>query len=128
MGWYSLFDKNDAWHKRAKELMLVFSNQRRPLCTSDYIIDETATLLLVRGASHLLPSFFERVNHSKALKTVAVSQSLFAETVDYFLKHRDQGYSFTDVTSFLLMRNLKIKEAFTHDHHFTKAGLQTLLA
>jgi len=35
---------------------------------------------------------------------------VFTDTIDHFLKHRDQGYSFTDVTSFLLMRDLRIRK------------------
>lgn len=128
MGWYSLFDTRDAWHERAKSLMRRFRQKKTLLYTSDYIVDETATLLLVRGATTALPAFFERIKASVALTVTMVGTSRFQDAGEYFLKHRDQGYSFTDVTSFLLMRELRIVEALTHDEHFLKAGFKPLLA
>jgi predicted nucleic acid-binding protein len=43
------------------------------------------------------------------------------------LKHRDQGYSFTDVTSFIVMRELGMSDALTEDRHFEQAGFRRLL-
>jgi len=44
-----------------------------------------------------------------------------------FRKHADHGYSFTDCTSFVLMQELKIRDALTSDHHFVEAGFRVLL-
>jgi predicted nucleic acid-binding protein len=33
-----------------------------------------------------------------------------------------KGLSFTDCTSFVVMRELKLREALTTDHHFAQAG------
>ena len=127
MGWFSLFDRRDAWHKAARDLMRRFRDDKVRLFTSDYIVDETATLLLMRGATTSLVTFFERIHASDALTVAMVGESRFDEAGNFFLKHRDQGYSFTDVTSFLLMRELRIREVLTHDDHFAKAGYKPLL-
>ena len=37
-------------------------------------------------------------------------------------RYRDKDLSFTDCTSFILMRELKVREALTTDHHFLQAG------
>ncbi|MFZ4774866.1 MAG: type II toxin-antitoxin system VapC family toxin [Terrimicrobiaceae bacterium] len=128
MGWYSLLDRRDAWHARSQALMRELGRNKSPLVTTDYVVDETATLLMVRGASRALDAFFKVVNDSAALTLAMISQPLFREAGAYFLKHRDQGYSFTDVTSFLVMRELRISNAFTHDEHFERAGFARLLA
>lgn len=39
-----------------------------------------------------------------------------------FFRYRDKDFSFTDCTSFVLMRELKLREALTTDHHFVQAG------
>ena len=51
----------------------------------------------------------------------------FAEAGRFFLKHADHGYSFTDVTSIVIMRELSLRQAFTHDRHFSEAGFEILL-
>lgn len=51
----------------------------------------------------------------------------FQATVKFFRKHCDKNWSFTDCSSFCLMKELKIREAFTTDHHFRQAGFTPLL-
>ena len=98
-----------------------------PLSTTDYVADETATLLMVRGGSRALNAFFEVLNDSPALTLAMVGPDRFREAGTYFLQHRDQGYSFTDVTSFLVMGDLGLPKAFTHDERFVRAGFARLL-
>ena len=45
----------------------------------------------------------------------------------FFRKHADHGYSFTDCTSFVVMRELALTEALTTDRHFVEAGFKALL-
>jgi len=42
-------------------------------------------------------------------------------------KHFDQDYSFVDCASFVVMRELKLREALTADKHFRAAGYEPLL-
>jgi predicted nucleic acid-binding protein len=44
-----------------------------------------------------------------------------------FEKHADKEWSFTDCVSFVVMRELGIRDAFTTDHHFEQAGFLPLL-
>ena len=53
--------------------------------------------------------------------------SRFAETQSQFLKYRDRKWSFTDCFSFVLMRELRLREALTKDEHFREAGFTALL-
>ena len=39
----------------------------------------------------------------------------------------DQGYSFTDCSSFVVMGEFKIRNVLTHDLHFDQAGFFALL-
>ena len=43
------------------------------------------------------------------------------------LKHIDQEFSFTDCTSFVVMKELRLREALATDHHFRIAGFVPLL-
>ena len=44
----------------------------------------------------------------------------------YYRGHSDHRYSFTDCTSFVLMRELKISDVLTTDEHFREAGFDVL--
>ena len=67
MGWYSLFDRRDSWHSSVGALLKNLAGRKIPLLTTDYVVDETATLLMVRGASRALDAFFEMLEESSAL-------------------------------------------------------------
>lgn len=43
-----------------------------------------------------------------------------------FFRHRDKDYSFTDCTSFVVMKELRLKEALTTDRHFRQMGFALL--
>ncbi len=52
---------------------------------------------------------------------------LVVSSIDLFKEHFDQGYSFTDCTSSVLMKELGIRQALTTDQHFLIAGFEPLL-
>jgi predicted nucleic acid-binding protein len=128
MGWFSLLSRRDSWHDEARRAMHTLGRKKTPLYTTDYVADETATLLKVRGASHLLERFFELLCTSRALTMTTVGAERFKDARNLFLKRRDHGYSFTDATSFIVMGELRIREALTHDSHFEEAGFVRLLS
>jgi hypothetical protein len=44
-----------------------------------------------------------------------------------FRKYADKEWSFTDCVSFGTMRELRVRDAFTTDHHFKQSGLRSAL-
>lgn len=96
-------------------------------CTTDYIVDETATLLKARGLGHLNGAFFRMIDTAEALTLCFIDAELFRESRLYFERYSDHAYSFTDCTSFVLMRETGINRALTKDQHFTEAGFKVLL-
>ena len=127
MGWACLLDRREAKHEETARLTAEWGQMRRSLVTTDYVVDETATLLTARRAGGVLGEFFELIEHSVALTLTPVGPGRFREACGYLLKHRDQGYSFTDVTSFIVMNELGMSDALTEDRHFEKAGFRCLL-
>ena len=55
------------------------------------------------------------------------SLAFFTRTKDFFLKHQDHGWSFTDCASFVLMREEGMRDALSTDKHFKQAGFVPLL-
>lgn len=127
MGWFSLLNQRDAFHEQAVAQMNRLRRIRSPLITTDYVVDETATLLKVRGAGVAIDRYFEALKVSKSVTLTFIGPDRFQEAVSYFQRYRDHGYSFTDVSSFVVMRELGLRRVFTHDRHFREAGFELLL-
>jgi hypothetical protein len=56
-----------------------------------------------------------------------VTPARFEAAKTFFRRHADHGYSFTDCTSFVTMREMRLTRVLTIDRHFQQAGFQVLL-
>ena len=102
-------DSTPCWCEGMSGTMSPFACWPKPgigsgLVTTDYVLDETATLLLARGRGHLAEPLFESIAASKACQMEWVDPDRFHASRQMFLKHLDQGWSFTDCVSFHVMR------------------------
>ena len=126
-GFYALLVKKDGMHKKAQDLLEEGARKKTGFVTTDYVLDETATLLKARGHAHLLARFFETVFASRACRTEWMDPARFDQTQSLFLKHADHDWSFTDCFSFVVMRQRRLRDALSKDGHFVEAGFQPLL-
>jgi uncharacterized protein len=126
-GFYALLVQGDNMHARGVDLLARAAELKRRFVTSDYVLDETATLLRARGYGRLIAPYFESVFASQSLRVEWMDPERFDDARRYFLKHQDQDWSFTDCFSFCLMRSLYISDALTKDKNFRQAGLNPLL-
>lgn len=126
-GFYALLIRGDDRHEAAAKLLRESKRRQRRFVTTDYVLDETATLLKARGHAHLLSAFFETVLNSAVCRVHWTDADDFLEIQAYFLKHADQPWSFTDCHSFRLMKKLRLTEALTKDGDFARAGFLPLL-
>lgn len=126
-GFLALWDAGDQYHQRAVLLQAELARRHRRFVTTEYVVDETVTLLLVRHSHAAAVDFLDTVERSEALRLEWIGPERFHAAADFFRKHTDKGWSFTDCASFVLMHELRIREAFTTDHHFKQAGFMPLL-
>ena len=126
-GFYAILAKDDPRHAKANEILAYAKHRALRFVTTDYILDETATLLMSRGRRHLAAGLFDRVLTAGACRVEWMDPARFEETRQFFLKHRDQAWSFTDCFSFCVMKALGLRNALTGDAHFRHAGFQPLL-
>jgi predicted nucleic acid-binding protein len=97
------------------------------LVTTDYVVDESTTLAKARSGAHAAIRLLDLLRETKALQWEWVDAERFARAEAVFRKNADQAYSFTDCTSFALMKELRIETALTSDEHFESAGFSRLL-
>jgi predicted nucleic acid-binding protein len=126
-GFYAMLVRDDDGHAAARRVLREASRRKRGFITTDYVLDETATLLKARGLVHLTGPFFDILDRSRALRIEWTDAARFQEVRKFFTKHADQDWSFTDCLSFLVMKQLRLREALTTDAQFRKAGFIALL-
>ena len=126
-GFYSLLVRRDPMHTRAAEFIADAAGVRGRLVTTDYVLDETVTLLKARGHGELVGPLFQAIDNSAAMRVEWTTSERFAEATSFCLRHTDKAWSFTDCVSFVVMQSLGLTKALTSDKHFEQGGFQVLL-
>jgi predicted nucleic acid-binding protein len=126
-GFLALWDAADEQHAAAVQIQAELGRKRRRFLTTDYVADETVTLLLVRHSHAAAADFLDTLARSEALRLEWVGPDRFHAAAGFFRRHADKEWSFTDCVSFTLMHELNIRDCFTTDHHFQQAGFTSLL-
>lgn len=124
---FALAARRDPAHKLARTVYARLLRAGRRLVTSDYVLDETLTLVKKRLSAVVALALLESVERSAAVDIEEIGALRFKSALTVFRKCADHEFSFTDCTSFALMRELKVREALTTDHHFDQAGFAALL-
>lgn len=95
--------------------------------TTDYVLDETITRLFALAPFPQARRFTEGIfeaSRRNLLDIEHVTPDRFARAWRLRLRYRDKpGISFTDLTSFVVMRELGLRRALTADAHFEQVGL-----
>jgi predicted nucleic acid-binding protein len=124
---YALMMASDEAHQQVVRALEELKGGKTSWVTSDYVLDESATLLNARGGHTQAVELLDLVGKTHALQIEWMDPQRFAKARGLFAKYSDQGFSFTDCFSFALMRELKIKKALTKDKHFAVMGFEQIL-
>ena len=121
--WVALIDRNDRLHAAAQRHWHRSLEDGRSFLTSDYVLDESYTLLRRRGRGLAMAmAVHQLVTESRLIEVLAVDAEIRFAAWDLFIRYDDQVLSFTDCTSFALMHRQGLQEAFTFDSDFPTAG------
>ncbi len=121
--WYALVDKNDPDHKEAASFI---RNNKIPLLTTNFVFDETVTLLRSRLGWNVAKEFGLKLKDSRFVSLISVKDEDEERAWEIFLKYKDKDFSYTDCTSFAVMERLKIDTAFSFDSHFRLIGFKVV--
>ena len=125
-GWVACADAADPAHEPAAVARDGWLHDGGVLVTTDYVADETLTVLRARLGLGAAEAWWQQVDASPRLLWEYVGLARADKARGIFFRYRDKHYSFTDCTSFVVMRELKLREVLTTDHHFAQAGFLTL--
>ena len=119
-------DGGDHVHRRACAARDSALEQGMILVTTDYVVDETLTLIRKRLGLGAAEAWWEQVDGTSRLRWEWIGVTRAEKARRVFFRHRDKDYSFTDCTSLVVMQELKLRQALTTDEHFTQMGFHTL--
>ena len=125
-GWMACADEGDPAHFLARHARDAALEQGNVLITTDYVVDETMTLVRMRLGLTAAKSWWEQLEGSSRLRWEWIGIERAARARKAFFRHRDKTYSFTDCTSLVVMQELKLNTVLTTDRHFQQMGFQVL--
>jgi predicted nucleic acid-binding protein len=125
-GWMALADANDPAHDAARDARDRWLKDGGALVSSDYVMDETLTLLRVRLRLGAARQWWDQVAASARLRWEWIDGERAEKARSWFFQWSDKNFSFTDCTSFVIMKELRLRQALTTDKHFEQAGFQIL--
>lgn len=117
--WYAYARRDDPDHAKVKTALESWEGR---LVTTRDVFDETLTLILARLGHAAAIRFGAALRDGAAAELVRLLPEDDDDAWELFERHRDKRYSYTDCTSFAVMRRLRLAAAIATDRHFQQAG------
>lgn len=113
--WYAAYVPRDRFNDA---VLKVLNDASEPVVTSDFVVDETMTHLRIRGEGQRALSFGKDFLFDNCARVEMVSFDDLKQAYQMFSRFRDKAWSFTDCTSYVVMKRLSITNAVSLDDHF----------
>ena len=122
-GWLALEDSREPFHDAATRVYAKAAEVSGSIHTTNFILDETITLLYRRRPFEEVSRFTKGLLASPFIEIQEITQSRFQRAYDLRLKLRDKpDISFTDITTMVVAQDLNVLDILTGDRHFLQVG------
>lgn len=121
----ALYLRRDQFHRRARA---AFPALPLPFLTSNHVMNELATLLARQASSRFAADRVRDLYASPSVEIVTSTRADELQALTWMQRFSDKPVSFTDCTSFAIMRRLEVRTALTFDRHFRDAGFDAFSA
>ena len=121
--WFAYANAADPDHRRVRA---VLDEPRGRLISSSYVFDETVTLTRARLGHRRAAAVGRTLLDARLVDLLRVTPADEQAAWTLFERRPDKSYSFTDCTSFVLMRRERIERAIALDAHFSQEGFLVL--
>ena len=121
--WFAYANRRDVDHRAVRDVIGAHSGA---LITSNSVFGETVTLCLGKLGHAVAARVGEFLLQSDSLQLVRLTAQDEQKAWQLFLDRPDKTYSYTDCTSFVLMRRLGLTQALALDRDFQREGFELL--
>ncbi len=124
-GFLAGLNPRDEHYREARAIWDYLSDRRFRLYTTNFLIAETHSLIIVRIGHQHARTFLQNIARTH-ITTIRIRASDEQQARDIVLRYTDKDFSLIDAISFVIMQRVGIPYAFTFDHHFSQYGLNVL--
>lgn len=121
--WYAHVDGNDPDHRAVAACLKAHGGR---LTTSNFVFDETVTLMRYRLGRREACAFGDALLAGGVAQLIRLRPADEAAAWEIFTRYRDKTFSFTDCTSFALIKRLGLAGAVAIDDDFRAFGIPCL--
>ena len=118
-GWFASVVTDDDDYETAR---IWLEENKEPLFTTNYIVDETLTLLRARGENQKALEIGNLFFRGLLTDIYHLSEKDILQTWEIFKTFSDKHWSFTDCSSKFICEKFGITHAFSFDKHFRQFG------
>jgi len=114
----ALTDADDENHIAAKTFYKDSLEKGTKFITTNVVVCETMNYLRAKVSHKVSVIFWENLKKSGSFEIINVTPLAENTAFSIFRQYADKDFSFTDCSSFSVMKSLKITNAFAFDRHF----------
>jgi uncharacterized protein len=128
-GWANYFVRTESFHQEAKQLMQQWRKDFTPVITTNYVLSELVALFIspLRIPRQQQIQAIETIKAVEWVKILHIDQTLADQAWEFLKMRDDKMWSLADCSSVVVMKQRRISQGFTTDHHFEQAGFVRLL-
>ncbi|MDQ3553996.1 MAG: PIN domain-containing protein [Chloroflexota bacterium] len=121
---YALLDEDDGNHRRAEDALQMLARERRRLFTHSYVVVESVALVQRRLG---ITQVRRLVDHLLGVVAIRwVDEALHRAAYAALLASDSRGVSLVDHTTFIVMREAGIDDAFAFDSDLMSQGFHLI--
>lgn len=123
----ALASTNDRNHEKAVILAKEIEDRGRQMITTYAVVFEIGNSLAKLCYRQAAVDLIDSIEKDPNIEIIPISERLYKRAFVLYRERMDKEWGLTDCISFIVMKDLGIKEALTADEHFQQNGFHALL-
>jgi predicted nucleic acid-binding protein len=124
VGLLATWDETDQWHALATSAYAGIEKRSSVCVTTTFVLLECGNAAAKRPYRTAVDRLRTALEAANCL--IQPTEEDWAEAWHAYVRSEGAGAGIVDQISFVVMRRLGIRQAFTHNSHFSAAGFETL--
>ncbi|MFH0998193.1 MAG: PIN domain-containing protein [Pseudomonadota bacterium] len=120
----ALVNSHDEFHQHAS---ILGDQIEAKLITTEAVLTEIGNALAKSQWRELAVVTLNDLRDDEDVEILSITPQLFSKALKFYSSRMDKEWGLTDCISFVVMKERKLTDALTTDHHFEQAGFKSLL-